>query len=264
MNAWTMSFGIAMLALVAGENVSAQPPAFRVDTDIYVGESKEPIKQTLTIFSEGVYYDFAMDTSAAITIVDPSRNRIVLINPERQAKTTISTSSLLTLVAQAREKASQQPKDSDLARMLAAADQSSFDADTQTLTVGGDALKYEAKLQTPKDREMAIQYAEFADWSARLNAIYPPHFLPFVRLELNRQIVSRGMLPQVITRTEKHDRKQVVVACRLLVNSRISTDDQSKLARVGQLLATCKDMTPEQYFAPQPNVAQQPTPGKNR
>jgi hypothetical protein len=257
MKRWIQEAGLAMCVCLTCAVSVAQPPSFRVETDIYAGDAKQPMKQTLTLFSNGVYYDFAMDDSAAITVIDPQRDRIILLSQQRKVKTTLKMSQLLGLVAEAREQAAQQPATSEVARMLRAAERSSFDEQTQVVTVGDESLRYDATLQQPRDPSMAAQYADFADWSARLNAVYPPRLLPYVRLELNRQIAARSMLPQQITRTERHNRKEVVWRTRLLPNWRISSDDESKLNRVGELLSQCQEVSIQEYIGGQAAIATQ-------
>lgn len=229
----------------------AAATAFRVDTDVYAEGTKEPVKQTLTLFSEGVYYDFAIDETQAVTVIDPLHGRIILLSPQRQKKTTLQTAQLLTYLTQAR----QQITGTELATMLSAAGQVHFDPQQNKLRVGDDTLYYEATLQVPKDSSMAAQYADFADWSARLNAILPPKFPPYVRLELNRQIAERQLLPEAIYRVSNHNNHTSTLRAQLIANGRLSTEDSSKLRSVGELLQTCKEVPIEEFFGPNPALS---------
>lgn len=224
----------------------AAATAFRVDTDVYAEGTKEPVKQTLTLFSEGVYYDFAIDQTQAVTVIDPLHGRIILLSPQGQKKTTLKTSELLTYLTQAR----QQVASTELATMLAAAAQVNFDPQQNKLRVGDETLYYEATLQRPKDASMAAQYAEFADWSARLNAILPPKFPPYLRLELNKQIAERELLPEAIYRVSTHNKHTSTLRAQLIANGRLSTEDTDKLSKVGALLQTCKEVPIEEFFSP--------------
>ncbi len=120
--------------------------AFRVDTYIYQDAKKEPVKETLTLFYEGAYYDFAMDATQAVTFIDPRRGRIVLLSPRRQIKTSFHTASLLNDVSEARTKIT----NSELASVLEAVNKVTFDDQSGKLKVGDTTLSYEATLQTPK------------------------------------------------------------------------------------------------------------------
>ncbi len=172
----------------------AAAAAFRVDTDIYLKvNNTKPDKQTLTLFKEGVYYDFPMDDDKQpITMTDPTRGRIVVLSPSRQIKTQLKTADLLSHLEALKKDVG---TNKELAGMLSASQKVSFDQNTNVLIVGDESLAYEATLQTARDASIAQQYADFADWYARINALLPPNFPPFVRLELNRQVAARGALP---------------------------------------------------------------------
>lgn len=234
---------VSLSTIVVGEQ-----PQFRIDTDIYFGDSKQPSKQTLTLFSEGVYYDFSIDEPTLVTMIDPARNRIVLLDEKRHIKTIIDTMELKKLVEAAREQAAS----NGLALLLQAADRVSFDEAAGKLSVGLDEMSYQATLQEPKDPLMAKQYADFADWSARLNAVYPPQLPPYVRMRLNQELGERGFLPNEIVRsTRSSNSKGVEIRSRLIANWRLSSDDQAKIKKVGEHLAQFNELENSKYFAQQ-------------
>jgi hypothetical protein len=234
----------------------AAATAFRVDTDVYEEGRKEPVMQTLTLFRDGVYYDFAIDESQAVTVIDPLGGRIIMLSPKRQLKTTFDTAQLLAYVSELRQKMA---GNKELAKLLSAASQVS-EPEPGKLRVGDETLAYEATMQTPKDASMAAQYADFADWSARLNAVLPPNFPPYVRLELNRQIATRQQLPEAIYRITKHNKHTVVYRSQLLAIGLLSTEDVSKVRTVGDLLQTCKEVSKEEFFSAQTAAAPKSTP----
>ena len=238
----------------------AAATAFRVDTDVYEeGKGKkEPVMQTLTLFREGVYYDFAIDESQAVTVIDPLGGRIIMLSPKRQLKTTFDTAQLLANLSELRQKMAD---NKELAKLLAAANQFT-ELEPNKLRVGDDTLAYEATMQTPKDASMAAQYADFADWSARLNAVLPPHSFPYVRLELNRQIALRQQLPEAIYRIAKHNKHTVIYRSQLLAIGLLSSEDVSKVQMVGELLPACKEVSKDEFFSAQAAMANKgTTPG---
>lgn len=249
-NAW-----VATAAAQTVASAKAAATAFRVDTDVYEEGTKEPVKQTLTLFNEGIYYDFAIDETQAVTVIDPHGERIIMLSPQRQTKTTLKTEQLQQYLTQAR----QQITKTDLATMLSAAAQVSFDPQQNKLRVGDSTLYYEATLQAPKDASMAAQYAEFADWSARLNAILPPKFPPFLRMELNKQIAERHALPEAIYRVSQHNNHTNTLRAQLIANGRLSTEDRSKLRNVGDLLLSCKEVSLEEFFGGKPVLSSNAT-----
>lgn len=250
-------FGVLMAQSSAvAQNVAvakAAATSFRVDTDIFFKEkSKEPDKQTLTLFKEGVYYDFAMDESRDVTVIDPLGGRIIMLSPMRQLKTTFETAKLSDNVQSVQQNVS---NSSELTKILTAAQRVS-EPEKNKLLVGDDTLAYEATMQTAKDESMAAQYADFADWSAKLN-MYTLHFPPFLRLELNRQIASRGLLPDTVRRISKHE--TVVVKTKLIVVAGLSRDDEAKLQAVGRMLHQCREVSQEDFFSAKPVLTGQST-----
>ena len=227
----------------------ATATAFRVDTDVYEeGKGKkEPVKQTLTLFNEGVYYDFAIDDSQAVTVIDPLGGRIIMLSPKRQLKTTLETAKLLSDLRQLREQLS---SNKEWAKLLAAASQVS-EPEPNKLRVGDELLAYEATMQPAKDASMAAQYADFADWSSRLNAVLPPRFPPYVRMELNRQIAERELLPEAIYRIAKHNGHTTIFRSQLLAIGLLSTEDMGRVQMVGEMLQKCKEVSIDEFFSSQ-------------
>ncbi len=228
--------------------VTAQQPGFRIETDIHFGDEKAPSKQTLTLFSNGVYYDFSVDDPTAITMIDPQRNRIVLLDAKRNIQTVLDTIEMQKYF----DSAKLQSDSPDLQLLIKASEQFSFDEQTGRCTVGIPQMQYVATSQKPIDGSMAAQYAEFADWSARLNAVYPPRRAPYVRMRLNDELGSRGLLPAEIEITTKPiSGKPMVTRCRLLAIWKLSSADLSKIKSVGEKLAQFNKLEPSRYFAEQ-------------
>jgi hypothetical protein len=236
----TLAWAVMSIAL-------GQQPGFRIDTDIHFGNEKAPSIQSLTLFSEGVYYDFSSDMTA-ITMIDPQRNRIILLDGKRNIQTTIEMSELAKYV----ESAKLQADSPDLKLLLKASEQVTFDDQTSTCTVGIKQINYVATTQKPPESAIAQQYADFANWSARLNAVYPPQRPPYVRMRLNDELSDRGFLPKEIEiKTTLASGKPTTARCRLLALWLLSSDDQAAIKSVGVKLAKYSKLDPGKYFAEQ-------------
>lgn len=223
----------------------AAATAFRVDTDIYLKvNNPKPDKQTLTLFKEGVYYDFPMDDDKqTITMTDPLGGRIVVLSPFRQIKTVFKTTELTSRIESLKKELSVKP---ELSKMLN--QKATYIEATGVVRVGDDSFVYEATLQPARDASIAAQYADFADWSARLNALLPPNFPPFIRFELNREVAARGALPDMITRTTRHNGSSSIIRSKQLVIAGLSSDDEAKIRMVGELLSRCKEVSQTEFF----------------
>ena len=217
---------------------------FRIDTDVYRDDTKAPIKRTLTLFSEGVYYDFEEAETGLVTVIDPKRNRIVLLNRLLQVKATLDTKQLQLMVSSARVQA-----DAKIATIT----NSSFEKlpnGNDIAIVRNDFMEYRATTHQPLQPDMAQQYADFADWSARLNAIYQPKLPPYLRIELNRLIGQQNLLPSEIKRVTHQRGSQLELTARLIPIWRLSEDDLSKVNKCGSMLASFNEISVDEYWSP--------------
>lgn len=239
-----------MVMTAFATTATAQTTAFRVETDVFVGEEPKPVQQTLTLFSSGVAYDFSMDEPNRVVMIDPLRNRIVLLDAEKKLQTQIELTQLTALMDSARNQAIA----TELAVYVRDAEQVEKSGDGKTITVGKKILKYVSTLQDSKEPEFAKQYAEFADTSAMLNAWQARNPPPFARLSLNREIANLEKLPEEISRiTFLPDSGKEVpehqVRCKLHCNWRLSKDDERQLAEVGKMLVNFTTVSAQEFFS---------------
>src|SRR5438105_11834412 len=68
---------------------------FRVDTELFENQAKEPFLQTLTIFADGMMFDFLLTEPREVTVIDPARGRITLLDESRKLKASITTQEIL-------------------------------------------------------------------------------------------------------------------------------------------------------------------------
>ncbi len=232
-----------MVSLIAP--AKGQSPGFRVETDLFVEGTREPIQQSLTLFSEGVAYDTSRDDDGETTMVDASRDRIVLLNDQHQLQTTVKISDLTALMNSAR----QQALTTGLAVYLRGASQ--VQADEERVIVGDSVLRYEASLQRPSDLNAATAYAknfrEFADAVKQLNSLRSFGDPPFARLALNAAIADQHALPQKITLTANKGDQSTTYNCMLHATWRLSKSDLGRIAKIGEKLATYEDVDSTEY-----------------
>lgn len=226
----------------AQEKQASLQPEFRVVTDVFLGDHKEPAQQTLTLFSGGVAYDISFDDPNQISMVDVDRDRIVLLNKELQIQTSIDLNKLQQYIESARKQA----ETSDLAVYLNGAEQ--IEVVGSSVTVGDQVLRYQASLQKPRDEQMAEQYARTADALSLLNG-WRSGVPPFARLSLNRVVAEQKSLPEKITRTTSSNKKTEVVRCRLHANYRLSKEDKQQVSEIGKLLVSFPSVAEQEFFS---------------
>jgi hypothetical protein len=253
---------LALLVVAAPVAVIAQD--FRIDTEVFIGpldkKDLKPAAETLTIFTNGMVYDFLLAEPREITLFDPVRGRFTLLDESRQLKASLSTQEVLDYVLSLESYATQS-KD----QLFAFAAHPQFDGQSEELeqngqmlvqlTLAGKPLSYVALGQQPQREEAARHYRQFADWFARLNAARPGNLPPGARLALNQALADQGLLPLEVTRTIVSPRafgreKKLEIKTRHLVNWTLSGEDRKRVEHAGDCLVNFQDVTFDQYRKP--------------
>ncbi len=236
--------GIALLSACTPTRGFAQE--FRIETDVFVDDEKEPVVETLTIFANGVVYDFLLTDVQEITLFDRARNRLVLMDTKRKVKTELTMDSIVGFIAQMRA----QLTDDQREFLLSGTAEAVTDED-DWLKLANDRVTYRAECIKPKEEAAVMEYQEFADWYARLNAMRG-NLPPFLRVHLNAEIAKRGLIPKTIERTISdknvlNDTKRVVRS-QHLANWRLSNTDRKWIDQAGANMATFPTVTFREYI----------------
>lgn len=239
-------------ALAAGAvSAPARAEDFRVETDVFVGNQKKPVAQSLTLFASGLIYDFPLAGSEEVTVFDPVRGRFVLLDPPRKVKTTLAGQDILQFTAALKAHA----QEAKGAVAFAAQPQFERSVDEQTgwLTLSSSILTYRAKGQLPKHASIVETYRQFADWYARLNATRPGGLPPFARMELNQALAGRGWVPEEVELTVASTTpvvgKNLVLRSRHHFNWLLSSTDRQRIEDAGTQLVTFQAVSFQDYRA---------------
>ncbi len=252
-------FAGLMLGWLATVALAANPlwgQDFRMDTDVFVGKEKQPVAQTLTLFSNSVVYDFLLSDSREIVVLDQARGTFTLLDEKQQIQAVVTTQTALDHCF-ALKVHSQEIADS----LFAEAASPKFTETTEERTENGQAISYvklagtkityEVTGMRPKFPEAVFEYHKFADWCSRLNAMRVGNLPPEARMALNRAIAEKGMLPREITRTilstERLGNKTSEVRSRHLVNWTLSTEDQKRIERAHDAMVKFTKVDFEEY-----------------
>ncbi|MGI9471259.1 MAG: hypothetical protein ACR2NZ_07000 [Rubripirellula sp.] len=180
---------IAMTVLVDAPRVSAA--TFRVTTKIFVGAELDAASEHLILFDEGLVYDLPQIETRFVTVYDPARKQVTLMDRQEQVQTTISTEDLVKVTAQARAAAMTPAQREQLGIEARVA----LSQRVVGYTIQFANMEYHTTTQKPNDPAMAADYAMFADLASRLNLIRrigPP---PFGRMTLNQRIAAEREVP---------------------------------------------------------------------
>jgi len=251
---------IPAFSLLAGQ-IPAMPAMgedFRIETDVFLGAEKEPVAQSVTLFSGGLVYDFPLIGPQEITVFDASRGRFILLDVPRKTKATLLTQELLEITAAIKVQA--QELDGVFAFAADPQFKREYDEQAGWLTLSSSLLSYRAKGVKPQVPEAAATYRDFADWYARLNATRPGNLPPFARLELNRVLGERQEVPEEVELTvEPKNRwagRKLVVHSRHIFNWRLSNTDRKRIDTAGSYMADFEAVGFQEYRQPLQLAAQ--------
>ncbi len=237
--------GWGCLASQVPTSVSAEE--FRIETEIFVDDAKEASGETLTIFSEGIVYDFVRKGNEEITVFDQARDRFVMLDTKRRVKTVLTLDDLLNYVAQLRASLN----DEDRSFLLG--DEMKVEVgEDGWLTLSNGSVTYRVEGEEPKAKEAVANFRQFADWYARLNSLRPGNSPPFARMQVNSELAARGLIPKTIERTITQRRglqeKKQVIRSQHIPNWRLSQTDRSHIDRAGRCLADYTDVSLREYL----------------
>lgn len=190
---------ILMAAIGALPNADARPDGaepgagadFRIDNAVYLGESKEPLCRSTTIFHKGMVYD-CMKAPSETIVFDMSAGRFILLNLKNRTRAELTTGEVASFADRLQEVAARSLD--PLVKFLAAPKfREHVDRATGTLTLDSPLVVYRLTLLPEQDPRVMAQYHEFSDWYARLNSLLSPGSRPpFGRLVVNAALAQRS------------------------------------------------------------------------
>ncbi len=222
--------GVGLLGAIVVGPSACLGQSFRVETDVFRGDSQKPISQTLTVFQDGMVYDFPLQPkSDRMTVFDRARGVIVLLDASRKMKAVVTTKQLLEITAQMKVRVDASP---EYSVRYAPRFQEQLDSANNQIVLTSPQLEYRAKFVHPQDPNAVIQYQQFADWFARLNAMHLGH-PPFARIELDARLAVLQAIPSEVVRTITGAGQGGSVVCRArhMVDWQLSPVDYNRIKK---------------------------------
>lgn len=193
-------------------------------TEVFQGDAKHPAETHQIAFQNGIYYDFPTAEGQPWTIFDLPQSRVILLDRERQQRTSIPTDDLVRLTARAQSE------------ITDAEQRARFGMDAQPIQSGEtqfslryDDTEYHITGVRADDTDVAAQYGRFVDWVCRLNIARPKGVPPFARMKLNALMTQQNVLPRettvTITRHLGTDRTAATIRLRSLTSVHGEIDD---------------------------------------
>jgi hypothetical protein len=180
----------------------------RVESEVFVDGEKEPVARSLTLFRNGLAWDFLEQPKAAgkgesnlteIVLHDPVRERAVVVDPKRNLKTQIDSLRLERLSASLSAWA--RKSDDRLVRWAGGPDfGDGFREEDSKLELVGPRVRYEVEFAAADSEDDAQRYRRFADTAMLLKALlHPGGIPPFPRLAINRRVAALCGIPATVT-----------------------------------------------------------------
>jgi hypothetical protein len=223
---------------------------FRIESEVFLGKEKEPVSESLTLFHGGVVYDFLLTAPEEISVFDPLRSRFVLLDVTRRVKATLTLDDLQAATEAIKTGADAKQHEYFLSPQF----EQTFDAETLWLTLTSKHIIYRVKGITPRDAEAVERYQLFADWYARLNATRPGNLPPFARIELDRALAQRRLVPEEVELTLLP--KNRLLGRKIELHSKhafiweLGQTDFKRIETAGQYLATFETVSFQRYREP--------------
>ena len=229
----------------------------RVESELFADGATAPVARSLTLFRGGIAWDFlelaAPDGSAdgpgmqlaEIVLHDPARERVVVIDPNRDVKTEVETIRLERLSVSLAKWA--RSADDRLVRWAGGPDFGDGMTEKEdALELVGPRVRYAVAYGAAPSTEAAATYRRFADTAILLKALMQPGGIPpFPRLALNRRIEAAGAIPAEVSL--EIDPKLALVAgrpsrlkCVHKSHPRLLTGDVARIEQAEAHIASAK------------------------
>jgi hypothetical protein len=222
---------------------------FRVENTVTVEGEIKPQSQGVTIFHNGLVYDFLTDP-AEIIVFDGPHGRFVLLDLGRRVQSELSTDDVTVFVDRTKKSLSG-PRNPPQIRWLGNPTfDESFDSQTSELTLRNDLMAYQVQL-LPTGPEVATQYHLFSDWYAQFNhALNPQSRPPFPRMVLNAAMErNHGIAKEVrLTSNFSHSPAPTKVTSRHELAGQLDTADKNRIVEARDHMKSFPHVSLKEYL----------------
>lgn len=204
---WFFLFLSWVTLMIANGSAAAQE--FRVESEIFNGSDKAPVSENLTIFSDGIVYDFRLSEPKETVIHDSFRGKFVLLKPDRKIKVNMEQSQVNNALEQLRQSPVFKKRAPYLVNPEFAFQQ---DKESGWMELSSKNITYKVKGKEPKVANGFRAYIDFANWYVKLNALDPRKMPPFARLQMNRVLSTQNIIPSDVELTIRPENAKPIKA----------------------------------------------------
>jgi len=170
---------------------------FKIETEMFTEDGKEPVFTNKTIFSEGLIFDFPLvagnKAPEEVLVYDSNLKVISLLDLKRQMQLKLMDVQLKKMTDSVR----QQMATNDRSRaMIEQTFEEKIDTEKGSLElIGSQNMTYRLNGKTPDSPKLLSAYFEFLDVFTRVQITDPKKLPPFARFRLNESIRRIGWIP---------------------------------------------------------------------
>jgi len=208
---------VSLAMLIAAWAPLASAQELRLYTSTYDCATQSQIATSRTIFHAGKVYD-VLSASGEVTIYETVPRKFTLLQINSATAAEVTQDQLRRFLQIAEEKVQEQA--AELARqpgtppgalqLLELQLHPSFEKKSDPpnrFSLISPRCLYEVETIAPPEPAVAEAYLKYADAIAELNAVLNPHsMLPGPRLQVNKELRERGVLPVLVRRQVETDR----------------------------------------------------------
>lgn len=221
---------------------------FRIETKVFVGEQKEAVSETTTLFLDGVVYDFLKKPEQTAVFRKPGGGKpgqFTLLNEQRSILTKVSTAKVDGTMTKLKAWAARQ-RDPFLQFTANPEFDESFDDDTGKLVLASHLENYTVDTMPAEHPDAMVEYREFLDAYTQLNTLLSAGSLPpEPRLRLNAVLARRKVVP---IKVELARAGEEPLRAEHAFTWRLSQDDQKRIDEVRGNLAKYREVPNEQFL----------------
>lgn len=208
---------------------------FRLDVDIYVDETKPPIAQYKTLFTDNQAIDLDAQGNRVV-ILDYSNSSLTVLDSKARTQTNLELAGIDAMLKDA------------LAQASSTSDSAPSRDSNNQLIIGDETVQYQVKTDKPAASLLATRYADFADATTKIAAIFPPYKPPQLRLELNKILRDTKELPMVTTRITTANGGTSTITARMLIKPQLDAEDKKDIQIANGYLNQYKHLSSSDFF----------------
>ena len=228
----TLTIFALLITLFVSDAVVAQQ--FKIESQIYVGGEDQPSSSNVTMFSDGLVFDFQSKgtQSHEVTILQPKQHRTILLDRLRQMKLVLDDVQLIKMADALRRETSQ---DEVAGFLVNERFEEAIQYDNGAATLKSPSITYTVRGNRPADLKVFPIYSNFIEAFTRLQVSDPHAFSPFPRMRLNETIRKVGWIPSEVTVTFEPNplmKQGMAATSKHTFISQLSAADQTQIADI--------------------------------